>query len=532
MILALYLRLSQEDGDMEDESNSITHQRLLLHRYVEQHVELRCFQLREYVDDGYSGKNFNRPGVTKLLRDLRAEQVQGVIVKDFSRFGRNHIEVGEYIEKIFPLLGIRFISVNNHFDSEDCERGIPGMDVAFENLMYDYFSEENSIKVKNAKFKKRMAGNYIGTYAPFGYKKMPENHNRLIVDEEAAQIIKLTFELYAECGVMAEVARRLNREGIPTPQEYLVRKGLMKYQRGQSEVKLWYSQLVRSIVRNPVYIGNLVFHKEAAKEVGSGKTKRLPQSEWKVRENTHEAIISKELFERVNSPEFRTMWKNKGTSNKIRKQKRKKWSSSINGLVKCGGCKRTMTRGQSSDAIYYCRLHRELGCPGCCPGNVKEKELIELLENEISRQAILASNLKKLLDFRMEKIKEQQRQHEKEISLLRDEIEKRRNENFFLYEQYKSGQISHSDFQTQRQRNLKKLETCQTRMEKLDNQETQIPAEDDSGLFALLEGKQDMKKLTKETVRQLVSAIYVYEDNRVEIVFRFKDEMEKLMEFV
>lgn len=532
MILALYLRLSQEDGDMEDESNSITHQRLLLHRYVEQHVELRCFQLREYVDDGYSGKNFNRPGVTKLLRDLRAEQVQGVIVKDFSRFGRNHIEVGEYIEKIFPLLGIRFISVNNHFDSEDCERGIPGMDVAFENLMYDYFSEENSIKVKNAKFKKRMAGNYIGTYAPFGYKKMPKNHNRLIVDEEAAQIIKLTFELYAECGVMAEVARRLNREGIPTPQEYLVRKGLMKYQRGQSEVKLWYSQLVRSIVRNPVYIGNLVFHKEAAKEVGSGKTKRLPQSEWKVCENTHEAIISKELFERVNSPEFRAMWKNKGTSNKVRKQKRKKWSSSINGLVKCGGCKRTMTRGQSSDAVYYCRLHRELGCPGCCPGNVKEKELIELVENEISRQAILASNLKKLRDFRMEKIKEQQRQHEKETSLLRDEIEKRRNENFFLYEQYKSGQISLSDFQTQRQRNLKKLETCQTRMEKLDNQETQIPAEDDSGLFAHLEGKQDMKKLTKETVRQLVSAIYVYEDNRVEIVFRFKDEIEKLMEFV
>lgn len=139
MILALYLRLSKEDGDILDESNSITNQRRILHKYIEQNPELAEFCLKEYVDDGYSGRNFERPGVMKLLEDVKAGKVSGIIVKDFSRFGRNHIEVGDYIEKIFPLLDIRFIAVNNHFDSSDYNGTTPDMDVSFQNLMYELF---------------------------------------------------------------------------------------------------------------------------------------------------------------------------------------------------------------------------------------------------------------------------------------------------------------------------------------------------------------------------------------------------------
>ena len=146
MIMALYLRLSKEDGDMIDESNSITNQRFILRKFVAERPEFDSYEIKEYIDDGFSGKNFERPGIQELLEDVRSGKVFGIIVKDFSRFGRNHIEVGNFIEKIFPLLDVRFIAVNNSFDSKDYIGTTPDMDVAFENLMYDYFSEENSVK--------------------------------------------------------------------------------------------------------------------------------------------------------------------------------------------------------------------------------------------------------------------------------------------------------------------------------------------------------------------------------------------------
>lgn len=235
MILALYLRLSKEDKNVVDESNSITNQRHVLHKYVEDRPEFGGYELREYVDDGYSGKNFDRPGVKRLLQEVKEGKIYGIIVKDFSRFGRNYMEVGEYIEKIFPLLAIRFISVNNQFDSADYSQIVPDMDVAFENLMYDYFSEENSIKIKNDLLKKRMRGNFMATFAPFGYRKSPKNHNQLIIDEEAAQVVRQIFEKYAECGVKAEVARYLNRNKIPTPQEYAMKKGIAKHWKYENE---------------------------------------------------------------------------------------------------------------------------------------------------------------------------------------------------------------------------------------------------------------------------------------------------------
>lgn len=219
MILALYLRLSKEDMDAADESNSITNQRRILRKYIEQRPEFQGFIIKEYVDDGYSGRNFERPAMRELLEEVKAGKVYGIIVKDFSRFGRNFIEVGDYVEKIFPMLGVRFIAVNNQFDSITYEGITPDMDVSFQNLMYDYFSAENSVKIKNDLLNRRKRGKFLGTSAPLGYVKSPQGHNQLIIESEAAEIVKLIFKLYDECGVKAEVARYLNANHIPTPLE-------------------------------------------------------------------------------------------------------------------------------------------------------------------------------------------------------------------------------------------------------------------------------------------------------------------------
>ena len=239
MIMALYLRLSKEDGDMIDESNSITNQRFILRKFVAERPEFDSYEIKEYIDDGFSGKNFERPGIQELLEDVRSGKVFGIIVKDFSRFGRNHIEVGNFIEKIFPLLDVRFIAVNNSFDSKDYIGTTPDMDVAFENLMYDYFSEENSVKIRNDLMGRRMRGNYLATFAVFGYKKSPDNHNHIVPDEAAAAIVRMIFEKYAECGVKAEVARYLNQQGIPTPQVYAMKSGSTYQWKYQEEKKLY-----------------------------------------------------------------------------------------------------------------------------------------------------------------------------------------------------------------------------------------------------------------------------------------------------
>lgn len=532
MILALYLRLSKEDGDLEDESNSITNQRYILRGYVEERKELESFQIEEYIDDGYSGRNFERPAVTRLFADLKAGKIYGIIVKDFSRFGRNHIEVGNYIEKIFPLFDIRFIAVNNHFDSADYVGTTPDMDVAFENLMYDYFSEENSIKIKNDLIKKRMRGNFMATFAPYGYRKSPVNHNQILVDEEAAQVVKLIFEKYAETGVKAEVARYLNAHGISTPQEYARQKGIVKHWKYEREKKFWNGAIIGRILGNPVYIGNTVFHKKEVIETGSRRTRCLPREEWMVCENTHEAIVSRELYDRANSrqrPERASPAYDSVVYCEGEKRRRGDRDSPIKGLIRCGGCRHHMIRRNRKNASYYCRHYYEIKSEGCCSHNVKETELIEIVKDAIGKQAALAADQKELLRLHKKAVTEQKRHMEQEKAVFQKKIQRCKEEGFSLYEKYKNEELSRNEFQELRLKNQKAQELYQKQLDGLESREGQTELED-MDIVPLLQGKESMTELTKDTVRQLISEILVYDRNRVEIHFKFKDEWENLLE--
>ena len=524
MIMALYLRLSKEDGDMIDESNSITNQRLILRKFVEERAEFDDYEIKEYIDDGFSGKNFERPRVQELLEDVKSGKVYGIVVKDFSRFGRNHIEVGNYIERIFPLLDIRFIAVGNSFDSKDYVGTTPDMDVAFENLMYDYFSEENSIKIKNDLMGRRMRGNYLATFAVFGYKKSPADHNRIMIDEEAAAIVRMIFEKYAQYGVKAEVARYLNQQNIPTPQVYATKSGSAyqwKYREGK---KIWNASIIGRILRNELYIGNTVFHKKETVEVGSRKTKCLPKDAWKVCEDTHEPIISKELFALAN----RAMKPiGRSDSNGVDKavycegEKRKRGSadSPIKGLVKCGGCRHNMQRRSRLNVSYYCRYYYEAKQEECCPENVRETELIEIVLSAIRHQATLAGEneeLQKLYDRRLKERIEEKNEKEK---MLCEQLQKFADTNFSLYESYVKGELDADEFMREKENNNKQIELCKRELEACVSIEAAVPDESHNSLA----GKENITDLTKELVRQLVDAIYVYNNRRVEVVFRFGD---------
>jgi DNA invertase Pin-like site-specific DNA recombinase len=535
MIMALYLRLSKEDGDMIDESNSITNQRYILRRFVEQRPEFDSYEIKEYIDDGFSGKNFERPGVQKLLEDVKSGKVHGIVVKDFSRFGRNHIEVGNYIEKIFPLLDIRFIAVNNSFDSKDYVGITPDMDVAFENLMYDYFSEENSVKIKNDLMGRRMRGNYLATFAAFGYKKSPSDHNRIIVDEEAAAIVRMIFEKYAEYGVKTEVARYLNRQGIPTPQVYAMKNGCSYHWKYHEEKKLWNGSIVGRILKNELYVGNTVFHKKETAEVASRRTKCLPKEEWKVCEGTHEPIISKELFELVNNKDFKkqniailTEKEDKGLLDKTiycegEKRRRGSMDSPIKGFVKCGGCKHNMQRRSRLNVSYYCRYYYEAKSKECCPENIKETELLGIVLSAMKHQAVLAGESERLQKLYRLQLRDHMKENQEGKKQLQEKIQGLTDKNYLLYERYAKGEINVDQFMQAKESNNKLIETYKTELQAYQSEETTSPDEKPCSLN-LLEGKENLTELTKELVRQLIDAIYVYSSKRIEIVFKFQDE--------
>ena len=529
--MALYLRLSKEDDDLADESNSITNQRHQLRSYLKEIPELNRYPFREYVDDGYSGKNFDRPGVTQLLEDVRAGEVYGIAVKDLSRFGRNHIEVGNYIERSFPLLGVRFIAVNNHFDSASYWGTTPDMDVSFENLMYDYFSEENAIKIRNDLLCKRMRGKYMAVFAPYGYKKSEEDHNRLVPDEEAAAIVRLIFALYARWGVKAQVARYLNDRGIPTPWEYAIQKGIAQRRKHEKEKKFWSSSIVGRILRNPVYIGNIVFHKKEVSEVGSEKMICLPKEEWKECKNTHEAIVSKKLFERVNGRDGLQGIETDANGSAVHCERKggkgAGKDSPVRGLVKCGGCRHNMNRRNRANVSYYCRYYYEGKDPACYTKGVREDSLVRLAEDAVICQVILAADLKELRKWHYDMEQRQKYQWQEQFRRLRNQLRQCQNENFSLYERYKAGEIGGGEFQNRRQENLKRQKICQKQLEEYGEKGTEnITAR--FGTLSMPGSRGDFPDITREMVKKLISAIYVYKNDLIEIVFAFRDVMAEL----
>lgn len=241
-ITAVYIRLSDEDGNVDGivktESNSVAAQRLLIRDYIQRNFPGQT-ETQEYVDDGFSGTNFQRPSFQRMMADAKRGKIGCIIVKDFSRFGRDHLETGNYLERIFPLLGIRFISVNDQFDSEDCTGMTGGMSVALKNIINSMYSRDLSKKVRSAMGTRAARGEYMGAFAPYGYSKNPENVHQLIPDKEAAEVVRLIFKMAAEGKKKPEIARYLNEQGTPTCMEYFQKMGLKRTGYKNKEKKLW-----------------------------------------------------------------------------------------------------------------------------------------------------------------------------------------------------------------------------------------------------------------------------------------------------
>jgi len=494
-LLACYIRLSQED-EKEGESNSVANQRALLQNFIQSSPELGRYQVVEFCDDGYSGTHFDRPAVQALLQEVRAGNVGCIVVKDLSRFGRNYIEVGEYLEHIFPFLGVRFISVNDHFDSGRLDAS-GGLELGFRNLLYSLYSRDLSQKIRTAKKTRMERGEFLSSFPPFGYLKSPQNPKKLVVDPEAAAIVQDIFQMAEEGKNAVEIAASLNARQIPTPGAYKKRKGCrhpFSVTGGQS---YWRNTTVLAILRDQRYTGKLVSGKSRVPVVGGKGKQAVPQREWIVVPDTHEPIVSEERFCSVQK-----------RLSAAKRGKRSAAPKPLAGKVKCGVCRRAMRRSHSASVYYVCESHRYLPDSACPKAKVWEKDLVQTLLSAIHIQIAV------FLDMENQNgtasLTEQKSQLQSALARL-DAAKP------MLYEQYRSGLLDFAAYTHQK-------ETIRRREAELEAQIAELEAIGHS-LSAKLCCEDIFARLSREMADALVDRIYVYENQVVEIVFNFRDDL-------
>lgn len=444
MKLYLYIRLSSAGKDLKykTESESIANQRELLHQYLKAHKEFKNYEVEEFVDDGYTGTNDNRPAFEDMIEHLKNGDCNLVICKDFSRFFRDYVEIGDYLERIFPFLGVRFISVNDNYDSNDYIGTTAGMDVVMQSIVYSFYSKDLSQKIKTVMKAKAKKGQFIGSFAPYEYDKDPKNKNHLVIDPIAALVVRKIFDMALQGMTTGEIAMKLCSEGYDTPAQHFKKKfpDCNKFKKGISKENSWSNLSVREVIKNRIYTGANVSYQKEWKGIDVPHTTLRDESDWIVVPNCHEAIVSEEEFEKAQYA--------------IKKKTKKKANGAkdylLRSLIRCGNCHRAMTRNDRGKVTtYYCEKSRFLEDTDCPIGErFKESELEKvILDNFISFLNLLVDHEKQLKEA-VTKTKGTEAYLKHEVLNLENSIKQNSQAKVTAYERYSDGIISRSKFMT------------------------------------------------------------------------------------
>ena len=508
--VGIYIRLSKEDEEKEkySESESVQNQRTLLMQYIK---ENKFNFVAEYVDDGVSGTSFDRPAFNKMIDDIEQGKINMVITKDLSRLGRNYVQSGYYTETYFPEHNVRYIAI---LDNIDTALDSANNDIApFKSILNEMYAKDTSKKINSVLQSKRNNGEYLGT-APYGYKKDPENKYHLIIDEEAANVVKLIYEKYlAGFGTM-QIADYLSKKKIPIPSDYNKRK------RGTKSLTygLWQQSTVRFILSNEIYTGTVIQGKRKKVSFKSKKFINLPEEDWVKVENMHEAIISKEDFERAKKVIDATKGSRVVQNDYLFK-----------GLLRCYDCKGYIgIRSPDKNGNIYGRCQR-YGRFGkfdvCSPHNfnyqVFEEQMLEVLK-EVCKEY---TNKKKLEEIAKQTKTSGAKEFDinKQIELFKQTIEKETRKLEVMYDDRLAGIISLDEYM----KNAKRIkEIVKGYEENIKDLEKELAGENtknkETKLDNLIEEFLEMEKPTKEIIREFIEKIEIHSDKQVDIYFNFK----------
>ena len=365
--IGIYMRLSRDD-DKSGESMSIENQRIILRRYAGEHGgEI----VQEYADDGYSGTDFERPAVKRMLQDAQSGKINTIIVKDLSRFGRNYIQVGQYIDYIFPAYGIRFIALNDNVDTAD--RTSAAMDMMpIMNVFNEWHASNTSKKIRAVLEASQRSGKYTNWTYPYGYKAGENEKRSAVIDEAAAEVVRRIYDLRLQGNSARTIAILLTDEGVPNPAMHYTKQDGSKRD-GYCSAR-WSAKTVRWILSNPTYLGNTVQHKTTRVSYKNHKVVNLPQSDWIINANAHKAIISKEVWDKVQATY-------KGARGRSDKSDR---VHALSGLMVCGDCgKKLKFKSAKSGNCFVCRTYSDLGKKYCTPHRIAENLIESVVLDDI-----------------------------------------------------------------------------------------------------------------------------------------------------
>lgn len=513
-----------EDVFCDEESNSIRMQRSLLKQYVETHFK-DC-ELLEFEDDGYSGTSFNRPAVIRLLKMVRNMEIDCIVVKDFSRFSRDYIELGAYMEQIFPFMGVRFISVNDGYDSAVKRYASGELDISFKNLLYDLYSKDLSVKVRSALAVRKQKGQYISANSPFGYVKSAEDRHMLLIEEGEAQVVRRIFALALQGRSSADIAKLLNGEGVKTPLQFRAERGETGRIPKQG-IFIWQSSTVCQILRNRVYVGDIVYGKTQKESVG-GKNRLKPRSEWKVYANHHAPIIDRKTFCMLQERRGAVRSAKPDLSGKEPEKER----HPLSGRLVCGCCGRNLYLRRMS-APYFACPYRYVSSRGGCVEKADASALEQHVLSQIQLHVLKmegAENLKNRCRETAEKRREELRKKKRRLQREESLFKRKKSEAYEAYSLYRisrneeiPGGSASGAVRTTTESSVGAADFLRTRLAEIDKQIMTVKAgiaETEEKLSLLGKDQMDclgLTKLTEQNVSALIKKLVVYADGKSEI---------------
>lgn len=509
--VAIYLRLSKED-EKEGHSESIKNQQDFLVKYV---YEQGWSIYNIYVDDGYTGTNFDRPDFKKMIEDIEKKKVNLVITKDLSRLGRDHIDTSYYIEKYFPSKSVRYIAVNNNIDTF-IDSG--SNDIApFINIVNDMYAKDISKKVRTAKHTKIHKGDFVGPFAPYGYMKDPANKNRLVPDPNTAPVVKKIYDMYTSGNGIHLIAQELQAQGIPIPTQYKYNK-YPKYKSGNLKYPVWCHNTVASILRNPTYCGNLTQNRVTKINYKIKNLKTLSPEQWVTVEGTHEPIVTPEIFDIVQVLRSKRAPMGCVSNRKVHL---------LSGLLYCGDCggKITFQKNQNGTTYTICsKYKRYMRTKVCSTHSMKEQMIEEFVKNDL--KSIIKGHVdKKRMADTAKKFNSGRAQTDfaKEKINIQNQIERINNTFKELYDDKRDGVISRDDFARLSASYTKEREILNDRLkllnEKNDNESVLKAGEE---ILKLAEKYLDFENPDRNLLYNLIDKIEIFEDKRILIHYKFK----------
>ena len=532
--VAVYLRLSKEDDDLscssgaKSESNSISNQRKLIYDFMKLHPELELYD--EYKDDGKSGSNFDRAEFQRMMKDIEAGKVNCVVVKDQSRFGRDYIDVGKYKEKIFPKLGVRFITINEGYDSLSATSSD---DLAFtiNSFVYDFYIRDISTKIRTNLTAKKQNGEYAGAFVAYGYVKDSNDKSKLVVDQFAADVVRDIFRWKIEGLSPQNIAVRLNELGIPSPAEYKKLSGSNYKTSFQTSSKaVWSHVSVRRILKNEIYLGVMIQGKRTTPNYKTKTVVTKAESEWLRVEGTHEAIISVRDFELVQE---------------LLRDDTHCRAGDVTvpvyaGRIYCGDCGATAVRKTVSYAgkryVYYVCNANKHDKTVCSRHSIREDILGQVIYQTVRHQIDLLLDVDKALrqfeNLSWEKHK--LKQLDASIEIQEEVVRKNNTLRLGIYEDLRAGLLDRSEYESLKKELAERIAEATAAIEKLNKEKREIldGVSKQQSWIEQFRQYENVTELTRPMVIHLIERINIFEDSNIEIVFRHRNQIEEILRFI